>query len=67
MGTSEALRHMADRSAQLAIACPTPSVAEALLALALDYMALASSRSGQPLATSGQHQQMDLDPAGFGD
>jgi hypothetical protein len=66
MATPEDYRQMANRSAQLAIACCTPSVAEALLALALDYMALAT-RPGQPVAASRLHQQMHLDPAGFGD
>ena len=41
MQTSEDYRQMANGSAQLAIACFAPSVAGALLALALDYMALA--------------------------
>jgi len=65
MATSEDYRQMANRSAQLAIACSAPSVAEALLALALDYMALAA-RLGRPAAANGQQQQMQRDPAGFG-
>jgi hypothetical protein len=59
MPTSEEYRQMANRSAQLAIECSTPSVAQALLSLGLDYMALAA-RLGEP--TTMQH-----DPAGFGD
>jgi hypothetical protein len=47
MLTSADYREMADRSAQLAIASPTPSVAEALLALALDYMTQVASRQSQ--------------------
>ena len=66
MATSEDYRQMANRSAQLAIACSTPSVAQALLALALDYMALAAQR-GQAAAGRQQHQHMHQDPAGFGD
>jgi hypothetical protein len=55
---------MANRSAQLAIGCAAPSVAQALLALALDYMALAA-KHGQPAAA--QHLHMRQDPGGFGD
>jgi hypothetical protein len=66
MATFEDYRQMANRSAQLAIACSAPSVAQALLALALDYMALAAERS-QPAAARRQHQHMRQDPAGFGD
>ena len=54
MLTSADYREMADRSAQLAIASPAPSVAEALLALALHYMTQAAgpvtSTSQQPSA-----------------
>jgi hypothetical protein len=42
MATSEDYRQMANRSAQLAIACFAPGIAQALLALALDYMVLAA-------------------------
>jgi hypothetical protein len=68
MATSEDYRQMANRSAQLAIACSAPSVAQALLALALDYMTLAAKR-GQAVAArqQHQHQHMHQDPAGFGD
>jgi hypothetical protein len=59
MPTSDDYRQMANRSAQLAIACSTPSVAKALLALGLEYMALA--------ARLGQRVEMQHDPAGFGD
>jgi hypothetical protein len=47
MPTSEDYKQMANRSAQLAIACSAPSVAQALLALGLEYMALVA-RLGQP-------------------
>ena len=47
MPTPEDYRQMADRCAQLAIASSVPSIAQTLLALGLDYMALAA-RPGQP-------------------
>jgi hypothetical protein len=64
MVTSEDYRQIANRSAQLAIGCAAPSVAQALLALALDYMALAA-KHGQP--EGAQYQHVRQDPAGFGD
>jgi hypothetical protein len=67
MPTFEDYRQMANRSAQLAIACSAPSVAHALLALGLEYMALAD-RFGQPAVGKEQQlQEMQQDPAGFGD
>jgi hypothetical protein len=67
MPTSEDYRQMANRSAQLAIACSAPSVAHALLALGLEYMTLAA-RFGQPaVAKEQQLQEMQQDPPGFGD
>jgi hypothetical protein len=72
MPTPEDYRQMANRSAQLAIACSAPSVAHALLALGLEYMALAA-RFGQPVevqqpsAGFGQPAEMQQDSAGFGD
>lgn len=59
MPTYDDYRQMANRSAELAIACSVPTVAQALLALGLEYMALAA-RFGQP-------GEMRRDPAGFGD
>ena len=47
MPTPEDYRQMADRCAQLAVASSAPSIAQTLLALGLDYMALAA-RLGQP-------------------
>ena len=61
---SEDYRQMADRSAQLAIACSEPSVARSLLALAADYMMLATL--SQPARERPQMQQHDP-AAGFGD
>jgi hypothetical protein len=59
MPTSEEYRQMANRSAQIAIACSTPSVAHALLALGLKYMEMAA-RLDQP----AEPQQRS---AGYGD
>ena len=72
MPTYEDYRQMANRSAHLAIACSAPSVAHALLALGLEYMALAA-RLSQPAemhqesAGFGQPAEMQQEPAGFGD
>jgi hypothetical protein len=67
MLTSEDYRQMADRSAQLAIACPAPDLAKALMALALDYMTLAA-RPTRPGAGKQLRAQMLQDSSvGFGD
>jgi hypothetical protein len=51
---------MADRSAQLAIACSPPSVSKALMTLASDYMSLAAAKQ--------QQQEMQQEPfVGYGD
>ena len=63
MLTSEDYRQMADRSAQLAIACPASCVAAALLALSLDYMMAASRLSEHERPQMRQHDTA----AGFGD
>jgi hypothetical protein len=52
---------MANRTAQIAVACSAPSVAGALLALALEYMALADGLSPPAFV------KMQQDPAGFGE
>jgi hypothetical protein len=62
---SDDYRQMANRSAQLAIACSEPSVARSLLVLALDYMLLATTLD-QPAHQRPQMQQHDP-AAGFGD
>ena len=60
MLTFEDYRRMADRSAQLAIACSPPSVSKALITLALDYMSLAAAKQ--------QQEEIRRDPfAGYGD
>jgi hypothetical protein len=64
MLTSPDYREMADRSAQLAIASPAASVAEALLALALHYMTQSASCG---LSTSQQLSQFESPLQGFGD
>jgi hypothetical protein len=64
MLTSADYREMADRSARLAIASPAPSVAEALLALALHYMTQAASGG----SSTGQQTRQSQSPLqGFGD
>ena len=67
MPTSEDYRQMANRAAQIAIACSAPSVAAALLGLALEYMALADGLSRPILEKEQQLQEMQQDPAGYGD
>jgi len=67
MPNSEDYRQMANRAAQIAIACSAPSVAAALLALALEYMALANGLAPPAFAKKQQLQEMQCDPAGFGD
>jgi len=67
MPTPEDYRQMANRATQIAIACSAPSVAGALLALALDYMALADRLSRPVLEKEQQLQEMPQDPIGYGD
>jgi hypothetical protein len=67
MPTSEDYRQMANRAAQIAITCSAPSVAAALLGLALEYMALADGLSRPILKKEQQLQEMQQDPAGYGD
>jgi hypothetical protein len=62
MPTFEDYRQTADWAAQLAIACSAPSIAGALLALAVEYMALAD-RLGQSAVAKEQQLQMQQDPA----
>jgi hypothetical protein len=67
MPTSQAAyKRTANRCAELAIACSAPSVATALLALALDYMALAD-RLGRPGVAQEQQLEEIQEAAGFGD
>jgi hypothetical protein len=64
MLTSETYKQLSDRCAQLAIATSVPSVAQALMALAFDYLTRADTLA--PLA--GQQWQQRMHPAdGFGD
>ena len=67
MPTSEDYRQMANRAAQIAVGCSAPSVARALLALALTYMALADGVSQPTVKREQQLQEMQEDPAGYGD
>ena len=65
MPTSEDYRQMGNRAAKIAIACSAPSVAAALLALALEYMALAEGLSRPAIAQEQQLQEMQEDPKGY--
>ena len=67
MASCEDYRQMANRAAQIAIACSAPSVAAALLGLALEYMVLADGLSRPILEKEQQLQEMQQDPAGYGD
>src|SRR5262249_2173110 len=67
MPTADDYRQMANRAAQSAIGCSAPSVARALLALALAYMALADAVSPPTVEREQQQQEMQEDPAGYGD
>jgi len=67
MPTSEDYRQMANRAAQIAIACSAPSVAAALLGLALEYMVLADGLSRPILEKEQPPQEMQQGPARYGD
>jgi hypothetical protein len=67
MPSSEDYRQMANRAAKIAIACSAPSVAAAMLALALEYMALADWLNRPAVAQEQQLQEMQQDPKGYGD
>jgi lactate dehydrogenase-like 2-hydroxyacid dehydrogenase len=67
MPTCKDYKQMADRVAQIAIASSAPSVAEALMALALDHMRRANGLSRR-LADGPPHQLTQQDQyAGYGD
>ena len=61
MLTSESYKQLSDRCAQLAIASTAPCVAEALMALALDYVTQAAK------SANGQQTVQQEPPDGFGD
>ena len=66
MPTCEDYKQMADRVAQLALATSAPTVAEALMALAVDHMTRAARLSGTTgLATAASAEQDQS--AGYGD
>ena len=65
--TSEDYKQMANRVAQLAIACPAPSIAQALMALALDHVRRAARLSEQVAASERQERLPDDASAGYGD
>jgi hypothetical protein len=65
MLSSADYKQLSDRSARAAIACSAPSVAQAMMALAFDYVTRAAKISE---AAPGQPQNVWPEPAdGFGD
>ena len=67
MPTSQDHKEMADRLVQLAIACSAPSVAEALMVLALDHMRQVTALSDLTAASRQKQSCQEDQPAGFGD
>jgi hypothetical protein len=67
MLTCEDYKEMANRVARLAIACSAPSVAEALMALALDHARRAAQLSEQGDADERQARKPRDPSAGYGD
>jgi hypothetical protein len=67
MLTCEDYKEMANRVARLAIACSAPSVAEALMALALDHARRAAQLSEQGPASERQGRRPRDPSAGYGD
>jgi phosphoglycerate dehydrogenase-like enzyme len=67
MLTCEDYKDMANRVARLAIACSAPSVAEALMALALDHARRAAELSEQGTASESQGRRPRDPSAGYGD
>jgi hypothetical protein len=61
MLTSESYKQLSDRCAQLAIASTAPSIAEALMALAFDYVTRAAR------SAAGQQTMLQEPADGFGD
>ena len=67
MLTCEDYKDMANRVARLAIACSAPSVAEALMALALDHARRAAQLSEQGIAGERRGRRPRDPSAGYGD
>jgi hypothetical protein len=65
--TCEDYKEMANRVARLAIASPAPSVAEALMALALDHVRRAAQLSERGAANERQGRKPRDPSAGYGD
>jgi hypothetical protein len=59
---SQDYRQLADRSAQLAIASSAPSIKEALMALAVNYMSASTN-----LSLLAQEEMRQDPSAGYGD
>jgi hypothetical protein len=67
MSTAEDYKQLSNRFAQLAISSSTPSVAQALLALALDYVTRAT-KLNQPIDGERPAAERAANPIdGFGD
>jgi phosphoglycerate dehydrogenase-like enzyme len=67
MPTSKDHKEMADRLVQLAIACTAPSVAEALMALALDHMRQVTALNELTVASQQKQSTEQDQAAGYGD
>ena len=67
MPTSKDHKEMADRLVQLAIASSAPSVAEALMALALDHMRQVTALSELTAASRQKQSSQEDQLAGYGD
>jgi hypothetical protein len=63
MLTSESYKQLSDRCAQIAIASSAPSVAQALMALAFDYLTRADESASPAVGQPRQQEPID----GFGD
>jgi hypothetical protein len=63
MLTSESYKQLSDRCAQIAITSSAPSVAQALMALAFDYLTRANEIASPAMGQQRQQEPID----GFGD
>jgi hypothetical protein len=63
MSSSEGYKQLSDRCAQIAIASSAPSVAQALMALAFDYLTRADKSASPAVGQPRQQEPID----GFGD
>jgi hypothetical protein len=63
MLSSEGYKQLSDRCAQIAITSSAPSVAQALMALAFDYLTRANEIASPAMGQQRQQEPID----GFGD